>query len=234
MKKIEIIWRELLYQAIEKRTRQFTQKEVAAKFGFSTSTVFQALKAPRKMGAVRVSGRFFVLEDPEKLLYHWASIRNPGKEIILSGRVELPLYEIEGRMPPNIVYGGFSAARTLLGGEVPADYDKVYVYLKLKTPRQRTGKQNSLQFGRAKGRAGGQAKLKIKEQNSDIVRALQERFEITKGIPNLFVLRADEFLAQYGQTTSLAQTFADLWNLSEWYAKEFIKTLKGKIDGLLS
>jgi len=48
MKKIEIIWRELLFQAIEKKTRRFTQKELAKKFGFSTSTVFQALKTPEK------------------------------------------------------------------------------------------------------------------------------------------------------------------------------------------
>ena len=86
MKKIEIIWRELLYQAMEKRNRMFMQKDLAAKFSFSTSTVFQALKAPRKMGAVRVTGRNFVLEDPEKLMYHWASVRDLNKDTIFSAR----------------------------------------------------------------------------------------------------------------------------------------------------
>ena len=127
MKKIEIIWRELLFQAIEKKTRRFTQKELAKKFNFSTSTIFQALKIPRKMGAVRVTGRFFTLEDPEKLLYHWASTRDLKKDILFAGRVKLPILEIEGRMPPEVVFGGFSAARQFLG-EPPADYDKVYVY----------------------------------------------------------------------------------------------------------
>jgi hypothetical protein len=42
-------------------------------------------------------------------------------------------------------------------------------------------------------------------------------------------LKADEFLKNYGQTTTLAQTFVDLWNLSEWYAKDFLNAIKGKI-----
>src|SRR3990167_10358277 len=130
MKKIEIIWRELLYQALENKKRTFTQKEIAAKFGFSTSTVFQALKIPRKMGAVRVTGRFFILEDIEKLLYHWASVRSLEKDIMFSTHIDLPILEIEAKMPPSVIFGGFSAAREILGGVAPADYDTVYVYAK--------------------------------------------------------------------------------------------------------
>lgn len=196
MKKIEIIWREILYQALEKKNRRFTQKELAGRFGFSTSTVFQALKAPRKMGAVRVTGRYFVLEDPEKLLYHWASARSLAKDIVFAGRVNLPVFEIEGRMPPEAVFAGFSAARYALGSS-PADYDKVYVYTQ--SPEK-----------------------------------LKRRFELEKGRENLFVLKADQFLANYGQVTTLAQTFVDLWNMPEWYAREFVVGLKKKIDGLLS
>lgn len=129
MKKIEIIWRELLFSAIEKKRRQFTQKELAGRFGFSTSTIFQALKTPRKMGAVRVTGRFFILEDPKKLLFHWASVRNLQKEIIFKGRVDLPIMEIEGLMPPGVVFACYSAARHILG-ESLADYDQVWVYAK--------------------------------------------------------------------------------------------------------
>ncbi len=196
MKKIETIWRELLFGAIEKGKRQFTQKEIAKKFGFSTSTVFQALKVPRKMGAVRVTGRYFVLEDPEKLLYHWASVRNLERDVFFRTSVALPVLEIESQMPPRIVFGAFSAGRQILG-EPPADYDKVYVY-------------------------GG-----------DLVE-IKKRFPLQKGRPNLFFLKADKFLAQYGQITTLAQTFVDLWNLPEWYAKEFVKAIKEKIDELLS
>lgn len=196
MKKIEIIWRELLYQAVEQKNHQFTQKDLAKKFGFSTSTIFQALKTPRKMGAVRVTGRFFTLEDPEKLLYHWASVRNLKKDIIFSARVELPVLEIEGRMPPDVVFGGYSSARQNLV-ESPADYDKVCVY-------------------------------------SENIEEIKKRFDFRKGSENLIVLKPDEFLSDYGQTTTLAQTFVDLWNFSEWYAREFANALKEKIDELLS
>lgn len=195
MKKIEIIWRELLFEAIEKGIRRFTQKDLASRFNFSTSTIFQALKVPRKMGAVRVTGRFFVLEDPEKLLYHWASVRNIQKDIVFATYLDLSIFEIEGNMPSDVVFAGFSAARRHLGIS-PADYDKVFVYTK----------------------------------NIDLIK---KRFVFKKGRENLIVLRKDPFLSKYGSLTTFAQTFVDLWNLSDWQAKEFVKILKERIDGLL-
>lgn len=196
MKKIEIIWRELLFQTIEKKNRLFTQKELAAKFGYSTSTVFQALKPLREMGAVRVTGRNFILEDAEKLLYHWASARKLSGEILLKGRVDLSVKEIEGLAPPASIFGGYSAACYFLN-QAPADYDKVWLY------------------------AGD-------------LNGILKRYEIRDGRPNLFILRLDNFLASYGQFTTIAQTFVDIWNFEDWYAKEFTMALKRKIDELLS
>lgn len=199
MKKIEIIWRELLFQAIEKKGRQFTQKGLAKKFGFSTSTIFQALKMPRKMGAVRVTGRFFILEDPKKLLFHWASVRNIEKDIIFKGRVNSPILEIEGLIPPGVIFGFYSAARYFLN-EPPADYDQVWMY------------------------------LKTEEELVEI----HQRLTITHGAPNLFILQADKFFNSYGQTTTIAQTFVDLWNLPSWQAKDFTEAVEAKIDEFLS
>lgn len=196
MKKIEIIWREILFQAIEKKNFQFTQKELAARLRVSTSTIFQALKTPRLMGAIRVTGRFFLLEDTEKLLYHWASIRNLQKEIIFTSRVNLPVLEIEGMAPPDVIFGCYSAARQILGIP-PADYDTVYLYA----------------------------------ADTDEIGA---RFTFEKGRVNLIVLRKDPLIAGYGQITTLAQTFVDLWNLPDWQAKEYTRTLKERIDGILS
>ena len=196
MKKIEIIWRELLFQAVQKGNREFTQKKIAGQFGFSTSTVFQALKVPRKMGAVRVTGRYFILEDPEKLLYHWASVRNFQRDIVYSTHIDSSVIEIEAKMPAEVIFGSFSAARQILA-EPPADYDKVYVY-------------------------------------ATDLDEIKKRFKSQKGRENLFVLKADNFLSRYGQITPISQTFVDLWNLSDWYAKEFVKVLKEKIDELLS
>jgi len=41
MLKKEIIWREILFQAIEKNVFNFQQKELAEKFNYSLSTVSQ-------------------------------------------------------------------------------------------------------------------------------------------------------------------------------------------------
>lgn len=203
MKKIEMIWREILFKSIERRhppsgeaSRLFTQKELAKHLGVSTSTIFQSLKTPRKMGAVKVTGRFFTLEDTEKLLYHWASVRDLQKDIIFTGHVDLPVFEIEGLMPPDAVFACYSAARYYLTVP-PADYDKVYIYAK-------------------------------------DVKEISERFSFKRGRSNIIVLRADPLLARYGTKTTIAHTFIDLWNLSDWQAKDFTRALKEKIDELLS
>ena len=202
MKKIEMIWREILFQVLEKKNREFTQKELAQDLGVSTSTIFQALKTPRQMGAVRVTGRFFIVEDWEKLLYHWASVRNLQKDIMFSAHVNLPVFEIEGLMPPAVVFGCYSSARQWLKAP-PADYDAVYVY-------------------------------------AENISWFKERFEFlaakraSAGRANVIILKSDTLLFRYGHTTTLAQTFVDLWNLADWQAKDFTKALKEKIDGLLS
>jgi hypothetical protein len=148
------------------------------------------------MGAVRVTGRNFVLEDPEKLLYHWASVRNLSPQTIYKAVVLQDANQIEARMPPSVIFGGFTAAKESLKTP-PADYDRVFVY------------------------------------THDLAE-IKKRFPLQRGRENLFVLKADRFLAEYGQITSLAQTFVDLWNLPEWNAKEYAQAIKEKIDGLLS
>src|SRR3989344_5571048 len=52
MKKIEIVYLELLYKAIEKKTRISTQAELARSLGVSLSTVNAAVKVLETMGAV--------------------------------------------------------------------------------------------------------------------------------------------------------------------------------------
>lgn len=70
------------------------------------------------------------------------------------------------------------------------------------------------------------------EGSLDIVK---KRFPFNKSEnPNLFVLKAYSWQRDYGLTASLPQTFVDLWNLSDWYAKDFLVALERKIDGFLS
>lgn len=193
MSKKELIWLEILSQAIDNKTFDFTQKEMAGKFGISLSTVFNALKIPRQLGAVKVTGRNFSLVDAEKLLYLWATQRNFNKEIIYETYSPLGPKENEGLMPAGIIFAAYSAYAHKYD-DAPADYGKVYVY------------------------AGPEELAEIKK-----------RFPARKGNPNVFVLKKDELAGKYKLADSDARTFCDLWNLPDWYAKEFLKKLKEKI-----
>ena len=193
MSKKEILWREILNQAVENKKIEFTQKKLAQKFGISTSTVFNALKIPRIQGAILVSGRNFRVVDIEKFLYIWATQRNLEKEIIFKTFMPKNAKEIEGLMPSGIIFGCYGAY-TQKYQSAPADYDKVYIYA---------------------------AQEKLEE--------IKKRFPKTKGNPNIFVLRKDSLLAPYGNLTPDVQTFVDIWNLKDWYAKEFLNKLKEKI-----
>ncbi|MEK9180213.1 MAG: winged helix-turn-helix domain-containing protein [Patescibacteria group bacterium] len=193
MTKKELVWREILRQTIENKKLEFTQKQLAERFGLSLSTVFNALKIPRETGAVEVSGRNFIVRDSEKFLYIWATHRNLKKEIIYKTRAALSPQEAEGVMPPAAIFACYSAYRKKYR-EAPADYDTVYVYADEATLAE-----------------------------------IKKRFPFENGRPNIFVLRADSFLREFGAITPDAQTFADLWNLPEWYARDFIAALKRKM-----
>lgn len=58
---------------------------------------------------------------------------------------------------------------------------------------------------------------------------IRNRFPLQKGYANLIVLKADPWLKIFGAITPDCQTFVDLWNMGEWYAKDFLNALKEKI-----
>lgn len=188
MKKNEMIWREILDETIEQSglpagRQVFEQKNLAQKFGFSTSTVFAAIKPLRGIGAVEVTGRNFKVINFEKIIMFWATHRNLQKDIIFQTHVDLPVFEIEGLVDNNTIFGAYTAARNLLG-EAVSDYDKVFVY-------------------------GG-----------------IPRFPKKFGVPNFFLLKKDKFMK--GKITSVSQTFVDLWNLPDWFAKDYLDALREK------
>jgi len=151
MTKKEIIWRSILHDTLENKKIEFTQKELASQFGFSLSTVFNALKALRQSGAIKVTGRHFIVRDAEKFMYFWATGRNLEKDIIYETRVNVAINEIK------------------------------------------------------------------------------KRFPFSEGYANLIILKSDPYLASLGSVTPNVQTFADLWNVKEWYAKPFLDSLKNKM-----
>jgi len=192
MTKKEVIWREILFQAMEKKKTEFTQKELAEKYGFSLSTVFNALKVPRNVGALE-GKRGFKIRDIEKFLHLWATFRNLKKDIIYQTNVSESVREIEGEAPPFVIFGAYGAFLKK-HKEAPADYDKVYFY---------------------------SGENKIEE--------IKIRFPEQRGYLNLIILKADPWLKSFGVITPDCQTFVDLWNLPEWYAKDFLDALKDKI-----
>jgi len=131
MFKKEVIWREVLVQARLNKKKKFTQKELAQKFGFSLSTVFNALKIPRQNHSTKVTGRFFILENYQKLLYLWANERSLKKEIIYQGRINKNILELEAEIPSYAIFGLYSAYKFFYN-DIPADYDHLYVYLDVK------------------------------------------------------------------------------------------------------
>lgn len=191
MQKIEFVFRELLYLAIEKNSRKTTQSDLARKLKISLSTVNHALKPLRKMGAVKINPRSLNVVDPKKVLYYWASIRDLEKDIVYKTRVDEPVAGIESQMSDDIVYGAYSAYKFKFK-DVPADYSEVYVY-------------------------GG--------------RDIEKRFPPNEKKPNLFVLKKEGL--DYGRTTTIAQTFVDLWNIKEWYARDFLKAFEERINEIL-
>ena len=193
MKKIELVYREILYQALEQKNRVLTQAALARELTLSLSIVNQAVKHLEKIGAIRITPRSFHIVDARKILLYWASVRNLSKDILYATRAEMPVTEIEKLMPDEVIYGAYSAYKFRFN-DVPADYSEVYIY---------------------------------SDEN------LKQRFPEKRGPPNLLVLKKDNFMEKYGKTTTLAQTFVDLWNIREWYAKDFLTALEVKLHGIL-
>jgi len=196
MQKREFLYREILFQVFENNLRVFTQSSLSSKLGISLSNTNHALKPLKRMGAIEVNPRNFVVVNPKKVLFYWASIRNLERDMLFSGRVDLPVREIEKSMPDSVVFGAFSAFWFRFGS-APADYSEVYVY-------------------------GSNAE------------ELKKRFILNAKNPNLFVLKKDPLMGRYGKISTIAQTFVDLWNLSQWYAKDFLRELEGRIDAVLA
>jgi hypothetical protein len=55
---------------------------------------------------------------------------------------------------------------------------------------------------------------------SNNIENVSKRFPKRKNPPNIFILKPDSYLKKL-KKVSLSQLFVDLWNLPEWYAKDF-------------
>ena len=135
MKKKELVYREILYEVIEKKTRTMTQAELSRKLKISLSTVNNAIKPLVKMNALYIEKRCFKIIDPKKILYYWASVRNIEKDIIYKTRAEKQVKQIESEMPSHIIFTAYSGYKFKFK-DVPADYSEVYVYADEETKKE--------------------------------------------------------------------------------------------------
>jgi len=94
MKKIEQIYKEILYRYFEKKINRFTQLELSKNLGFSLGVVNLAIKKLEKINSIQVNKMSFFVIDAKKILYLWASERNFGRDILFKTRIEMPVREI--------------------------------------------------------------------------------------------------------------------------------------------
>lgn len=191
MKKIELVYNEILFQALEKKNKKLTQKNLSKLLDISLSTVNYALNPLKEMGAIQINQRNFTVINPKKILLYWASIRNLNKDIIYKTRVNKGISQIEKFMPASIIFTAYSAYKFIFK-DVPADYSEVYVY-------------------------------------ADNLSEIKKRFPENNQVPNLFVLKKEKI-----NSLTIANLFVDLWNLKEWYAREFLNKLEEKLNAILA
>jgi len=63
---------------------------------------------------------------------------------------------------------------------------------------------------------------------SNDLQEIKRRFPQLDNTPNVFVLNKDRNADKYGKIATNANIFVDLWNLPEWYAQEFLKSMEQK------
>lgn len=194
MKKAELVYREILFQAVEKKNFALTQSGLSKKLSLSLSIVNSAVKKLESIGALKIQQRSFRILDIKKILYFWASLRNLEKDIIFKARIETSAREIERAMP-DVIFTAYTSYKFLFK-DTPADYSEVYVY--------------------------------ADDDELNEIKKRLKAFKLSESNPNFFVLKKDNLMKLYKNVT-LGGLFADLWNLKQWYAKEYLNSLEARI-----
>ncbi len=199
MEKIGAVYRLVCEEFLQNNNR-FTQMGIAKSLGVSLSTVNSAVSKLERISAVIVYTRHFEVISLEKLLLYWATHRDLYRDICYQTYVNLEIREIESSMPAKVAYTAYTAYKYVVG-EPPADYSQVYVY-------------------------ANQAGLE----------GIKRRFPAKSGHYNLIVLSADFIMSRMIEdgtlkhsSVSMPQMFVDLWNIKNWYSKEFTDKLMEKM-----
>ncbi|MFB6294974.1 MAG: hypothetical protein ABEI97_04395, partial [Candidatus Nanohaloarchaea archaeon] len=144
MKKVERVYREVLFQALENDTRELTQSAVSERCGTAIGNVSYALEPLVDMNAVEKKRRKFRVLNPRKILLYWASVRDLDGDTVYATHVDQDVREIERTMPP-VLFTTYTAYKQRYG-EPPAGYSEVHAYGDPETVEQRfppqSGREN--------------------------------------------------------------------------------------------
>jgi len=136
MKKNQRVLREILYRTYERGERFMSQTALARECKVSLDLVNQVAARLHGFGAIEKKPMGFRVTNPRKILLYWASTRNLRKDIVYSTYSPDSASEIEAQMPRDAIFTCFSGYR-LRFGEVPAHYERVFVYADASEVRQR-------------------------------------------------------------------------------------------------
>lgn len=126
MKKIEIIYREILIGILNKKI-SFTQLEISKKCEIALGHVNKVIKKLEQVGALQIMQRNFKIIDPSRILMQWATIRKIKNEV-KSYSINLDLDDLEKAIPGIALFTAFSAWK-FFKKRVPIDYREVYIYV---------------------------------------------------------------------------------------------------------
>lgn len=127
MRKGDRVFREILHRVYEQGERFMSQKALARACELSLGTVNLLITKLERLGAIEKKPLGFRVIDLKKILLTWASKRNLAKDIVYDTYSPLSAEGIEAQMPPGAIFTMCSGYRRRFG-EVPVDYDEVYVY----------------------------------------------------------------------------------------------------------
>ncbi|MCD6403960.1 MAG: hypothetical protein J7L59_02130 [Nanoarchaeota archaeon] len=139
--KIERVYREILFEVLEREIKKLTQRGLSQRCEVSLSTVNHAIKPLVRMNAVEVSKFGLRVTQPKKILYYWACIRRLEGDVVYKTFLREDVERIETTLPPGSILTAYSAFK-LRFREVPSEYGEVVVYGRREDFLERFGKEN--------------------------------------------------------------------------------------------
>lgn len=135
MKKIDRVFREVLYRYHLEGVRFFNQKKLAQTCELSLGTVNPLVAKLEQIGAVERKPLGFRLIDPKRLLTYWAATRDLAKDIRYTTFSPAKISEIEEQLSSIGTLTAYSAYKRQMK-RMPVDYSQVFVYANPETVRR--------------------------------------------------------------------------------------------------